>query len=948
MQYSLRSFVLFALSLSLFVLGASAQGGNSGSIEGVVKDLSGGAIVSATVEISDPVSGFTRATNTAGDGTFRFTNVPFNGYHMTVTADKFAAYVHDVDVRSVVPTRVEVGMKVSTEVMSVTVESNGGDLVENDSTFHTDVDRDMFKNVPLESASSEVSSLVTLTTPGVAADSNGLFHGLGDHASNSFSVDGQPITDQQSKVFSNQIPAESIQSMEVISGAPPAEFGGKTSLVIVVTTRSGLGVTPPHGQVTASYGSFGSVNGGFDLAYGDSRWGNYISANGLNTGRFLDGPEITVMHDKGNEQNIFDHVDYRFSDSDTLSINFGYSRSWFQTPNSYDAEYATGWTFNSADPICPPGQTGNCGGLGPTGQLVGAQDQRSKIGTFNIAPAWTRMINPATVFTLGGFVRRDEYNYYPSADPFADQTPDLQFSTVSQYRTLTNAGGRASVSYVKGINNVKAGVTLENTALLENDQFGIVNPTVNAVCLNVDGSFDTNPLLTDPAACGGINNPGGSVNPAFTPLLGCYDLTRTAALPLTDGCPAGQTTSGLYNFKGSTNIKEAALYVQDTVTIKNLSLNLGLRADIYRGLSSAQQLEPRLGVAYNFKPTNTVLRVSYARTMETPFNENLILASTGCNDPVIFALQESVPGGQCVSSSVPPLSPGHRNEFHAGLGQAFGKYLVIDGEYIWKYTHKAFDFSVLGNTPITYPIEWDSSKIPGYAIRASVPTFHGLTAYVVMSSVAARFFTPQVSGIGATPNTGGGSVFRIDHDEKFNETTHLQYQPWKRGPWVGFNWRYDSGLVAGPVPCFGGESCPNGPSGGGPDNLIDVSGITPDQQFQAGLFCGNVYATPTTPIRSSFGPNLCPAANYGAKYVSIPAPGTENDDHNPQRILPRNLFDIAVGQDNLFNGDRYKWSLRFTVINLTDKEALYNFLSTFSGTHYVTPRSETVELGFHF
>ena len=115
----------------------------------------------------------------------------------------------------------------------------------------------MFDKLPLESASSSVSSLVTLSTPGVAADSNGLFHGLGDHASNSFSVDGQPITDQQSKVFSNQIPEDSIQSLEVISGAPPAEYGGKTSLVIVATTRSGLGETEPHGQVTASYGSFG-------------------------------------------------------------------------------------------------------------------------------------------------------------------------------------------------------------------------------------------------------------------------------------------------------------------------------------------------------------------------------------------------------------------------------------------------------------------------------------------------------------------------------------------------------------------------------------------------------------------------------------------------------------------------------------------------------------------
>ena len=86
---------------------------------------------------------------------------------------------------------------------------------------------------------------------------------------------------------------------------------------------------------------------------------------------------------------------------------------------------------------------------------------------------------------------------------------------------------------------------------------------------------------------------------------------------------------------------------------------------------------------------------------------------------------------------------------------------------------------MLGNTPITFPIEWASSKIPGYAVRASMPNFHGLSAFVVFSSVAARFFEPQVSGIGATPPGGGHGVFRIDHDESFNATTHLQYQPSK-------------------------------------------------------------------------------------------------------------------------------------------------------------------------
>ena len=129
------------------------------------------------------------------------------------------------------------------------------------------MDRALFNKLPLESQSSSLSSLVTLTTPGIAADSNGLFHGLGDHAENSFSVDGQPITDQQSKVFSNQLPVDAIQSLEVISGAPPAEFGDKTSVVIQATTRSGMGVTTPHGSSRLPTVRSARQRG-FDLAYG--------------------------------------------------------------------------------------------------------------------------------------------------------------------------------------------------------------------------------------------------------------------------------------------------------------------------------------------------------------------------------------------------------------------------------------------------------------------------------------------------------------------------------------------------------------------------------------------------------------------------------------------------------------------------------------------------------
>jgi hypothetical protein len=157
--------------------------------------------------------------------------------------------------------------------------------------------------------------------------------------------------------------------------------------------------------------------------------------------------------------------------------------------------------------------------------------------------------------------------------------------------------------------------------------------------------------------------------------------------------------------------------------------------------------------------------------------------------------------------------------------------------------------------------------------------------------------------------------------------------------------------VAGSAPYAGGETITNGPKGVNGDmsmDVVDASNLSPDQQFQAGLFCGRVYATPTTPISSTLGSNLCPVTSYGSKFLKIPAPDTENDDHNPPRIASRNLFDLSLGDDNLFNKDRYKWSLRLTAINVTNKQALYNFLSTFSGTHYVTPRTLTAELGFHF
>ena len=940
--------ILPLLFLTLAALCARAQSGNAGTVHGTVTDPSGAVVPNATVHLADPVSGYEQTTTADATGQFSFPNVPFNPYTMSVSAKGFATSTQNVEIRSSVGINVKVVLQISGGTQTVTVQDTG-DLIEDDPTFHVDVDRDLFNKVPLESQSSTLSSLVTLTTPGVSADSNGLFHGLGDHASNSFQVDGQSITDQQSKVFSNQLPENAIQSIEVISGAPPAEFGGKTSLVIVATTRSGQGVTKPTGDIYASYGSFGSDTGGFDLSYGSKSWGNFVEADGLDTGRFLDPPEFTVFHDKGNEENFFDRVDYSFTQADSIHLDLNYSRSWFQTPNAFQNLNVQNVVSGGASAT-------------PVFGAVGNTNQGSKINTYNVSPTYTHIISNSSVLNVGAFVRRDDYGYYPSSNPLADLGPsNLQTSSISQYRTLTNTGVHADYSYAKGINNVKIGAQYEQTFLREHDNLGIVDNTYNTPCIDANGNpvpgfystSDCAPagyLSNDPSVTYGATDSNGNLlYGTFNPLLELYDLTRGGAF---------------YNYFGHADVKQLGLYGEDEIKAGNWDFNLGLREDVYNGLADANQTQPRVGIAYNVKPSATVLRISYARTLETPFNENLVLSSSGCSDPVLNPLLACQPGVTGV------LHPGYRNEFHAGFQQALGKYAVVSGEYIWKYTHNAFDFSVLGNTPITFPIDWHNSKIPGYALDAEVPNFHNFSAYLVASSVAARFFPPQVAGAGATSGVAVGYPFRIDHDEKFNETTHFQYTipgaGIMKGIWGGFNWRFDSGLVAGSAPCYDvtdpNSACgntsitlANGQPGvamvdnGIPPSTNIVTGasvalpLTADEEFQSGLACNGVRATPTTPL-----PATCPANELTSSLLSIPALNTGDNDHNPPRVAPRSLFDVTLGKNNIFHADRYKTNLDFTAINVTNKYALYNFLSTFSGTHYVTPRALTAKVTLNF
>jgi hypothetical protein len=121
---------LFAASALVAVAapGALYAQSNSGSIQGTVTDSTGAMLPGASVTLGNPVSGYSRSVVTDSTGRYAFTNLPFNPYHLVISASGFAAVSQDADVRSTVPVAIATRLQPEGGSTTVTVEG-GGDLV---------------------------------------------------------------------------------------------------------------------------------------------------------------------------------------------------------------------------------------------------------------------------------------------------------------------------------------------------------------------------------------------------------------------------------------------------------------------------------------------------------------------------------------------------------------------------------------------------------------------------------------------------------------------------------------------------------------------------------------------------------------------------------------------------------------------------------------------------
>jgi hypothetical protein len=435
-------FVASLLLVSVLCFQTSpVHAAGAGAVRGKVVGPDGQPMAAVALQLRNDITGFTAETAAASDGTFQFFNVPFNPYALHVEAQGFQPLHQNVDVRSSIPLEVTVSLKLVSlnETLTVSGERTAAQLETDTSTSHVDIDKSYISRAAATTASRAMEDLIT-ATPGFAKDENGRFHFQGFHSQGQYVVDGQTISDQTGVTFSNSIDPGIAQSIEVIYGNVPAEYGEKVGAVINLATKSGLS-RPFEANVSVGAARFGTYEGGLAASGGSQTTGFFVSLNGSRSDRFLDPVNPDNLHNNGNTGRAFLRFDYAAPDlKDTVRVTALIGRTHRDVPNTY-------------------------------GQETAGQDQQVKSRDENFGVGWTHLLSSRATLDLTASARLAKFQLLPSAN----DTP----VTATSERTLDNYSIAPSFTFAWGAHEVKVGGVYKSFPIDEAFGFGLTDPGFN-------------------------------------------------------------------------------------------------------------------------------------------------------------------------------------------------------------------------------------------------------------------------------------------------------------------------------------------------------------------------------------------------------------------------------------------------------------------------------------
>ena len=455
-----KIFYIALLSITaLFFASASIHAqGRIGTIQGTVKDPNGAVVPNAKVTIKQSVTGYTQSAQADADGSFKLVNVPFNTYTVRAEAAGFQPGEQTVDLESNIPASIDLTLAVAGTAETVTVTTSSGAEVEADRTSSdTDINQTVLER-PVSAAPSRAIESIVASTPGIVTDDNGRMHPRGSESQVQYVIDGVPVTDNLSAIFSTSVDARSLRTVEVLTGGIPAEFGDKLAGVININTRSGL-ETPTQGGVYMSGGSFSTGEVGADFSTHTKRFGFITNLSASTSQRYLDPPTLENFHNFGRTGKAFFRLDYQLGANDTVRGTFTFGGSNFQVPNRVEQEAA-------------------------------GQDQRQRLRDNSQNITYQHIFSPSAVGQISVFNRigTAELTSNPQSTPVA----------AFQDRRLQNYGTIASLSLTRGSHNIKFGGQVTITPVREDFSFYPTQPFADIV--DDQGNVFPNPVNNFTAA----------------------------------------------------------------------------------------------------------------------------------------------------------------------------------------------------------------------------------------------------------------------------------------------------------------------------------------------------------------------------------------------------------------------------------------------------------------
>lgn len=426
-----------------------------GTIQGQVRDSNGAAVAGAKVILSNPVTNFRASTETDATGAFKFSNVPFNHYVLRVESPGFRAAVQTVDVHSAVPAQVNFVLTVAEVAEQITVTAGDSNIIDADRvSADTDLNLSLLTK-QLGPAPSRGLEKMVQSAPGVVADDNGRLHVRGSESNVQTVVNGIPVTDNLSAIFSTALDPRTVSHVEVITGGVPAEFGDKLGAVVNLLTKSGLDV-PVSGEISGNGGSFSTGDVAASFGGHARRFGWFTTLASSTSRRYLDPPTIENLHNVGRSASNVTTLDYNPGPSDFLKFTFLFGGANFQVPNRAN-------------------------------QHLAGQDQNQLQRSFSGSISWQHSFSPTTLGELSFFARtaRDSLTSNDLATPVE----------AFQNRRLTNYGFNGSMSYVNHVHTFKTGVQYTRTPVHENFTFFPTDASAFEPIAGNQGNVFPNPVL---------------------------------------------------------------------------------------------------------------------------------------------------------------------------------------------------------------------------------------------------------------------------------------------------------------------------------------------------------------------------------------------------------------------------------------------------------------------